>query len=79
MGRLQPRDAPAFLIDEHRRIGAADGRPEVGDKLSHLLGAFAIALKQDEAQGIAVAEEVAFCGCERGAAATEDDGEIFRV
>ena len=73
MGRLQPCDTPAFLVNEHRRIGASDALTQVGDEPSDLRRALAVPLEKNEAEGVGVAEEVALGGRERGAGAAEDD------
>ena len=69
MRRLQPRDPAAFLIDQHRRVGAADAVAQLRDQRAHLIGRLAIAREQDEAERIGVAEEAARSAAVSAAAA----------
>ena len=55
--RLQAAHAAAFLVDQDRRVGAADGVAEGGGERADLVGVAAIALKQDQAEGLLVGEE----------------------
>ena len=53
-------DPSAFLVDEHRRIPAANGFAEGRCEGLDLGGGFAVALEENEAPGILFAEEGGF-------------------
>ena len=72
--RPQPRHPAAFLVDQHRRLGARHRGAQLLDQPVGALGRVDVAGKQDEAQRIGVAEEGALVGREVGACAAEDDG-----
>ena len=74
MRRPQPRDPAAFLVDQHRRLGARHRGAQVLDQPARALGRVDVAGEQDEAQRIGVAEERTLVGREVGAGAAEDDG-----
>lgn len=60
MGRAQPRDPSAFLINQDRRILSSDGSAKLAAKASHLGRFDAIACEQDEAERIGVDQESSF-------------------
>ncbi len=64
-GRLQPLHAPAFLIDEHRRIRSAYGCLQLIHERPDLAGVLAIAGKQNEAERVRVDEESALLLAQR--------------
>ena len=49
--RADALHAAAFLVDEDRRVGAADAIAHLGDEIADLLGLADVAGKQDEAPG----------------------------
>ena len=77
MRRAQARDAPAFLVDQHRRVGARHRRAQILDQPARALGRVDVAREQDEAQRIGVTKERALVGAEIGAGAAEDDGAVM--
>ena len=65
----------AFMIDQDRRVMAADRLAEILAQAAHPVGRLAIALEQDQAQRIGFAEESALRVGENGAGRAEDDGQ----
>ena len=57
MGRPHPLHPPAFLVDEHRRVRAADALAKRTRQLAELLTVADIALEEDEAPGSALTQE----------------------
>jgi hypothetical protein len=55
--RAQSGDAATLLVDQHRRVGAADGVAQRRGQRADLVRRLAVAGEQDEAGGIGVAEE----------------------
>ena len=74
MGRPQPRDPAAFLVDQHR---AASARPTLSrndvNQPADLVGRAAIAAEQDEARRIGRGEKAPLVGAQLFAGATEND------
>ena len=70
--RLEARDTATFLVDQDRHVGASDRIAQIGDEVAHLVRGVAIALKQDEAQRVGVAEKIALDRRQRRAGAAED-------
>ena len=66
--------APAFLVDEHRRVGAADNGAEVVGERAQLRPVDHVALEEDQSPRLRVAEERAFFGAEARPGAAEDNG-----
>ena len=64
MRRTQPRHPAAFLVDQYRRVVAADASAQRADQIAHLVGRTAIAAEQNEADRIGGGEEIAFEGAE---------------
>ena len=73
MGRPQARHPAALLIDQHRRIVAAQGRAHVGGQRPKLVRRLAVALKQDKAEGLGGGEEPPFGVGQNRAGAAEYD------
>ena len=73
MGRPQSRHPAAFLIDQHRRIGASDAVAQCVNQPAHLVGRAAIAAKQDEPRRIGRGEKAPLVGAQLFAGATEND------
>ena len=67
--------APAFLIDEHRRVGAADDLAKRGSEGLHLRDVLDVALEEDQTPGLALANEGAFLGAKSSPGAAADEGE----
>ena len=72
-------DPAAFLVDEDRRV-AADAVAQIRGQRPNLIGAVAVALEENEAERVAVAEERPLSIAEKGALAAEDrcEGPGFR-
>ncbi len=79
MGRRETGHPPALLVDQDRRIASADGIAERRHQCPHLVRTLAVAGKQDEPQGIGIAEEGALVGAQRQTRAAEDDRARLRV
>ena len=60
MRRLEPLHPAAFLVDQHRRIGAADDGAQALDQGADLRRLGTVAGEQDEAERIGLGEEPAF-------------------
>ena len=69
---LEARDPAALLVDQDRRAGPADRAAQLADQRAHLVGRLAIALEQDEAIGIGVAEKARLLGRQARAGAAID-------
>lgn len=75
MGRLQALHPAAFLIDQDRRVGAADRIAQGGRQAADPIRGLAVALKQDEAERVRIAEEAALVGLELRPLQAEDRGK----
>ncbi len=73
--RAQPRHPAAFLVDQDRRVVAADAAAQRGDQIAHLIGRAAVAAEQDEADRVGGGEEIAFRGGKALAGAAQDNRE----
>ncbi len=62
MRRLEAGDATALLVDGNFNRVAAYGLLQFQDQITKLFGAFAVALEQDEAEGVETSEDRAFDG-----------------
>jgi hypothetical protein len=72
--RLQPGDAAAFLVDQHRRV-APHRLAQIGDQTRDLRRRFDVAQEDDEAERIGGAEEAPFgIGERRSGAAVDRSG-----
>jgi hypothetical protein len=60
--RTQPCHPAAFLVDQNRRVVAADAAAQRVDQIAHLTGRAAVAAEQNEADRIGGSEEIAFPG-----------------
>ena len=58
--RTQPRHPAAFLVDQNRRVVAADAAAQRADQITHLTGRAAVAAEQNEADRIGGGEEIPF-------------------
>jgi len=74
MGRAEPLDATAFLIDQHGRIGAADAGAQGLGQPPDLVGRIDIALEQDEAPRLDVPIERPLLGRQGLTRASQDGG-----
>src|SRR5438093_13072548 len=72
MWRPKTCNATAFLVDQHRRLGARYGGAQLLDQPARALGRIDIAREQDEAQRIGIAEEGTLVCRKVGAGAAED-------
>ena len=72
--RAQAGDAAAFLVDQHRRVGAADGLAERPHQRREPLRRVAVAREDDQPQRIVALEQAPLVVAEDGAGAAEDDG-----
>ena len=79
MGRFQPLDPAAFLVDQHRGIRASARGLEIGHQPGDLIGVDAIALEQDKAGRIGRAEAIALGLAQPRTRAAEDDRPGRRV
>jgi hypothetical protein len=79
MGRPQALDPAAFLVDQHRRIGAADRSAKLGDQRTQLIRRIHIAGKQDEAERVEAGKEPALLGRKARACTTQDDGACHQA
>src|SRR5271156_3149187 len=73
MRRPHPLHAAAFLIDQHRRIRAAENVAKRARQRSQLLAVDHIALEEDQPPGPPLADEGAFLVAEGGAGAANDE------
>jgi hypothetical protein len=71
--RAQTRNPTAFLIDQHRRIGAPNAVVQRVHKLAYLVGRSTIAAKQNEADGIGLGKKIPLLCPQYLAGATEND------
>ncbi len=60
MRRPEPRHTPTLLVDQHRRIGAADGGAQLRNKPPNLRRVIDIAPEEYETIRIYMFEELAF-------------------
>ena len=67
-------NAPAFLVDQHRREIIADRGTQFVDQGTDLIRAFHVAGEQNETQGIGFGEKAFFRIAQAWAGATEDRG-----
>ncbi len=74
MGLFQPGNAPALQIDQDRRVGAAQAVTQIRNQGAGLRRVLAIALEQDEAEGLRFGEETPLGVRQTGAGAAEDYG-----
>ena len=74
MGRPEPRNPAAFLIDQDKSRFPAHRIPQIGHKSANLFGCFNIAGEQNKAQRIGIAEERALIGGQFQAGTTEYHG-----
>jgi hypothetical protein len=74
MGRRHPLNPAALLIDQHRRIGAADAFPERLRQLTHLIAVDDISFEEDKAPRIFATQEGPFFVTEREPGAAADEG-----
>jgi hypothetical protein len=72
--RLQPGDTAALLVDQHRRVGAADSVAQIVDQGPDLIRCLAVALEQDEAERVGFAEEHPLRVAQRRPGAAENGG-----
>ena len=80
MRRPHALHPPAFLVDEHGRVGAADNGAEIVDERAQLRPIDDVALEQDQSPRPRVAEERALFGAEaRPGAAEGRTARIMRV
>ena len=73
--RTQPGYLAAFLVDQNRRVIAADAAAKRADQIAHLTGRTAVAAEQNEADRIGGGEEIAFRGGKTFAGATQENRE----
>ena len=71
--RSEPSHAPAFLVDQDRRIAAADCAAQCRHQLADLVRRAAVAPEQDEPDRIGSREEAAFAGAQLFPGAAEND------
>jgi hypothetical protein len=70
--RAKPCHSAAFLIDQYRRVGASNGGAQVPDQSPNLVGARAVAGKQDETPGIACPKQASLVLAENGPGNPDD-------
>ena len=70
--RGEPRHAPAFLVDQHGRIAVAHSIAQFGGQPADPGRVRQVAVEENEAERVRVAEEVPLRGRERRAGAAED-------
>ncbi len=73
MGRPHALHAPALLIDEHRRIRAADDLAKRGSQRMQLRRILDVALEEDQPPGLALPNEGALVGTKNGPGAAADE------
>ena len=71
MGRLQPRHAPALLVDQDRHVAAGEVAQAVGQR-AQLVRVDAVAFENDIPGGVGVAEQRALVVAERRAGDAEE-------
>ncbi len=76
--RPEPGDPAALLVDQHRRIGAADTVAQRSDQVAKLRRLAAVAAEQDEAQRVGLGKKAALGGAEAFAGTAENDGSRAR-
>ena len=74
MRRRHSLDPAALLIDQHRRVGAADAVPERPRQRTHLIAVADVALEENQAPGVFLTKEGPFLVVEREAGAAADEG-----
>ena len=79
MRRPHALHPPAFLIDEHRRVGAADDGAEVVGERAQLRPIDDIALEEDQSPRLRVAEKRAVVVAEPRPGAAKTAARIMRV
>ena len=72
---VEPLNAAALLVDEHRRIGPADGLPELRAEPPDLVRIVEIAPEQEEPIGVRVAEEGGLVGGELVPRRADEEGK----
>jgi hypothetical protein len=72
VGRAEPGDAAALLIDQDGRLGPADAVAQLVGQPADLIRRSAVAGEQDEPGGFGLGEEFPFFIAEFGPGATED-------
>jgi hypothetical protein len=77
MRRAEALDAPALLVDENRSF-AAKARARPVDQPAQRVGLGHIALEQDQAPGLRIAQEPRFQFCERRAGEAGNEGTHCR-
>ena len=75
MRRAHALHAPAFLVDQHRRVGAPDAVAKRFGQRAQLPAIDDVALEQDQAPGARVADERALLGASAGPAQPQTNGE----
>lgn len=73
MRRAEPGHAAAFLVDQNRRIAAADTLTQRSHQITNLTGRATVALEQNEADWVGGSKEIAFDGAQALAGAAQDD------
>jgi hypothetical protein len=73
MRRAEARYAPALLIDQDRRIIAADGLAQCRDQIADLRGLAAVAAEENEASRIGGVKKAPFCGAQLFPGAAQND------
>ena|SRR5829696_2710051 len=76
MRRLQPRDATALLIDQHRRFGPLNRVAQIIDEARKLTRVDAVSSKQDEPGGICLSKEAGLAIGKLGSGTSKHDGEL---
>src|SRR5438445_13633543 len=71
--RAEARHSPALLIDQDRRVIAADRLAQRRDQFADLCGVAAVAAEEDEADRIGGAKEAAFFWAQLLPVAAQDD------
>ena len=74
MRRRHALDPAALLIDQHRRVGAANAFPERMRQRAHLITVGDVALEEDQAPRVFLTQEGPFLVIEREAGAAADEG-----
>ena len=74
MRRRHALDPAALLIDQHRRVSAANAFPERPRQRTHLIPVGDVALEEDQAPRVFATQEGAFLVTEREAGAAADEG-----
>ena len=74
MRRRHALDPAALLINQHRRVGAADAFPERPRQLTHLIAVADVALEENQAPRVFPTQEGPFLIVQREAGAAADEG-----